>query len=95
MQVSLWLFLSRMSIIIDYTMAVMEVYRPSSRLQLVVDFESFSSKNLKFPSVMSWYIDGKDISEISTYQCPSQFTCSGKKFVKDFVFCLETFLQKR
>ena len=65
------------------TMSVMEVYSPGSRLWVDVDFESFSSKNLKFPSVIFWYIDGQDISEIGTSHCPSKFTCSGNKFVKE------------
>ena len=65
------------------TMSVMEVYRPGSRLYVDVDFESFSSKNLNLPSVMFWYIDGQDISEIATSHCPSKFSCSGKKFVKE------------
>ena len=65
------------------TKSAMEVYGPGSRLYFVVDFESFSSKNLNFFSVIYWYIDGLDISEIATSHCPSKFSCSGKKFVKE------------
>ena len=65
------------------TISVIEVYRPRCRLWVDVDFESFSWKNLNFPSVTFWYIDVKDISEIATSNCPSKFTYSGKKFVKE------------
>ena len=71
------------------TMSVMEVYRPGSRLQVDVDFENFLSKNLNFPSVLFWYIDG-DISEIATSHCPSKFTCSGENFAKELIVLFGT-----
>ena len=64
------------------TVSVMDVYILDSSLQVDVEFESFSSKNMKLPSVILWYIDDKDISEIPTSHCPSKFTCSGKNFEK-------------